>query len=217
MKDYLNPLFGFGCAITVLAMGTLVIASPQEDSISPKLPAQVDLLFSDKTLLKGVKLTQFNPQKKSIEVEKTVGSKDKRTSYQFSQIKSLNFHGGVVIDGAGTITIWGPSPIRGEEDTEPDSEQILVAQGGKSVKCGGASSYNLPLKSLTLGKDNLATAEVNLSALDQQQRAELIKDKKLGDYVLKQIQFNDGSDQVKIQISRCSGTEQKQALERINS
>jgi hypothetical protein len=217
MKDYLNSWLGFGCAITVLAMGTLVIASPQEDSISPKLPAQVDLLFPDGKQLTGAKLTQFNPQKKSIEVEKRVGSEDKRNSYQFSQIKSLNFHGGVVIDGAGTITIWGPSPIRGEEDTEPDSEQILVAQGGKSVKCGGASAYNLPLKSLILGKDNFATAEVNLSALDQQQRAELIKDKKLGDYVLKQIQFNDGSDQVKIQISRCSGTEQKQALGRINS
>jgi hypothetical protein len=68
-----------------------------------------------------------------------------------------------------------------------------------------------------LGKDNFATAEVNLSELDQQQREKLIRDKKLGDYVLKQIQFNDGSDQVKIQISRCSGTEQKQALGRINS
>jgi len=87
------------------------------------------------------------------------------------------------------------------------------------VKCEQAGSYNLPLKSLILGKDNFATAEVNLSALDQQQRAELIKDKKLGDYVLKQIQFNvnDSSDQVKIQILRCSGTEQKQALGRMNS
>ena len=209
MKDSFNPWLGLGSAIAMLAMGTFAIASPPEDSIRPKLPAQVDLLFPDKTELTGAKLTQFNPQKKSIKVKKRVGSEDKSYFYPFSQIKRLIFHGDVLISGSGTIA------IRGEEDTGSDSGQTLMAQGGKPVQCGGASSYNLPLKSLTLDKDNFATAEVNLSALDQLQRKELIKDKNLGDYVLREIQFNVGADQVRIQIARCSGTEQKQALGRM--